>query len=95
MKKATRLRPCRYYGRAVITAVPLLRPCRYYGRAVITAVPLLLEMLDLSGCVVTTDALNSQKNIAAKIREQGGDYVLALKENHRHLFVEGKPPPSL
>jgi predicted transposase YbfD/YdcC len=54
----------------------------------ITAVPLLLEMLDLSGCVVTTDALNSQKSIAAKIRERGGDYVLALKENHLHLFED-------
>lgn len=53
-----------------------------------TAVPLLLEMLDLQGCVVTADALNTQKNIAAKVREGGGDYVLALKENHRHLFED-------
>lgn len=53
-----------------------------------TAVPLLLEMVDLKGCVVTTDALNTQKNIAAAIRAQGGDYVLALKENHRHLFED-------
>lgn len=53
-----------------------------------TAVPLLLEMLDMKGCVVTVDALNSQKNIAAAIRAQEGDYVLALKENHRHLFED-------
>jgi len=53
-----------------------------------TAVPLLLEMLDLQGCVVTADALNSQKNIAAKVQQGGGDYVLALKENHRHLFED-------
>jgi predicted transposase YbfD/YdcC len=53
-----------------------------------TAVPLLLEMLDIKGCVVTTDALNTQKNIAATIRECGADYVLALKENHRHLFED-------
>ena len=53
-----------------------------------TAVPLLLEMLDVKGCVVTTDALNSQKNIAQKVQELGGDYVLALKENHRHLFED-------
>jgi predicted transposase YbfD/YdcC len=53
-----------------------------------TAVPLLLEMLDLQGSVVTTDALNTQKNIAMAIREGGGDYVLALKENHRHLFED-------
>jgi predicted transposase YbfD/YdcC len=53
-----------------------------------TAVPLLLEMLDVQGSVVTTDALNTQKNIAAAIQEGGGDYVLALKENHRHLFED-------
>ncbi len=53
-----------------------------------TAVPLLLAMLDVQGCVVTADALNSQKNIAATVQERGGDYVLALKENHQHLFED-------
>ncbi|BCM94480.1 hypothetical protein IAD21_06387 (plasmid) [Abditibacteriota bacterium] len=53
-----------------------------------TAVPLLLEMLDIRGCVVTTDALNTQKNVAAAIQDGGGEYVLALKENHRHLFED-------
>jgi len=52
------------------------------------AVPLLLEMLDLKGCVVTADALNTQKTIAHKVVERGGDYVLPLKENHRHLFED-------
>ena len=52
------------------------------------AVPLLLEMLDLQGSVVTTDALKTQKNIAAAIQAGGGDYVLALKENHRHCFED-------
>jgi predicted transposase YbfD/YdcC len=52
------------------------------------AVPLLLEMLDLKGCVVTADALLTQKYIAEKVHERGGDYVLALKENHRHLFED-------
>lgn len=54
----------------------------------ITAVPQLLEMLDLKGCVVTADALNCQKDIAAKIQQGGGEYVLALKENHRHLYED-------
>ncbi len=53
-----------------------------------TAVPLLLEMLDIQGCVVTTDALNTQKKVAKAIRERGGEYVLALKENHKHLFED-------
>ena len=51
----------------------------------ITAVPKLLEMLDLKGTVVTSDALNTQKNIAAQIVKGGGDYVLAVKGNHPTL----------
>jgi len=52
----------------------------------ITAVPELLEMLDLSGCVVTADALNCQKAIAEQVVEQGADYVLSVKENQRGLY---------
>jgi len=51
----------------------------------ITAVPALLSLLDLRGCVVTTDAMSCQKAIATQIVGQGGDYVLALKGNHPHL----------
>ena len=51
----------------------------------ITAVPELLKMLDLAGCIVTTDAMSCQKAIARQIVEQGGDYLLALKGNHPHL----------
>lgn len=54
----------------------------------ITAVPTLLEMLDVQGCIVTVDALNSQKHLAAQIRERQGDYVFALKENHALLYAE-------
>jgi len=53
-----------------------------------TAVPALLERLDIAGCVVTTDALNTQKNIAAQIVAQKGDYVLALKGNHGLLYED-------
>ncbi len=53
-----------------------------------TAVPRLLEMLELKGCVVTADALLTQKSIATQVHEAGGDYVLALKENHRHLYED-------
>ena len=45
----------------------------------ITAVPKLLAMLSLKGTIVTADALNCQRAIAAQVVEQGGDYVLALK----------------
>ena len=51
----------------------------------ITAVPKLLEMLSLKGCTVTADALNCQRAIAAKVIEQGADYVLALKANQPSL----------
>jgi predicted transposase YbfD/YdcC len=51
----------------------------------ITAVPKLLEMLSLKGTIVTVDALNCQREIARKIVDQGGDYVLALKGNQGTL----------
>jgi predicted transposase YbfD/YdcC len=54
----------------------------------ITAIPTLLELLDLSGAMVTIDAMGCQKEIAAKIREGGGDYVLAVKDNQPHLLED-------
>jgi len=51
----------------------------------ITAVPKLLELLSLQGCIVTADALNCQRAIAAQVVEQGGDYVLALTGNQGSL----------
>jgi predicted transposase YbfD/YdcC len=56
----------------------------------ITAVPQLLRALELSGCIVTVDALNCQKNIAKEISEADADYVLALKGNHGTLHDEVK-----
>jgi predicted transposase YbfD/YdcC len=55
------------------------------GSNEITAVPELLRALAIKGCVVTTDALNCQKEIAAEVRRRGADYVLALKGNHGSL----------
>lgn len=52
----------------------------------ITAVPELLRLLDVKGCIVTVDALNTQKDTAAAIRARGVDYVLALKANHSLLY---------
>jgi predicted transposase YbfD/YdcC len=51
----------------------------------ITAIPLLLELLDLKGAAVTIDAMGCQKEIAAKIVDGEGDYLLALKDNHPTL----------
>ena len=47
----------------------------------ITAIPELLAMLDISGCVVSVDALGTQREIANAIVQGGADYVLALKGN--------------
>jgi predicted transposase YbfD/YdcC len=52
----------------------------------ITAIPELLRVLDVSGCLVTIDAMGCQKAIAQQIVEQGGDYVLALKRNQETLY---------
>lgn len=52
----------------------------------ITAIPQLLELLDLNGAVVTIDAMGCQEDIAQKIIELGGDYVLALKDNQPTMF---------
>ena len=48
----------------------------------IKAVPELLRVLDISGCIITTDAMGCQKEIASLVIEGEGDYVLALKDNH-------------
>jgi predicted transposase YbfD/YdcC len=52
----------------------------------ITAIPQLLDLLLLEGCIVTIDAMGTQRAIAAQIIEQKGDYVLALKENQGNLY---------
>jgi predicted transposase YbfD/YdcC len=54
----------------------------------ITAIPALLQLLDLSECIVTIDAMGCQKEIAASITDAGGDYVLALKGNHSALHQD-------
>jgi predicted transposase YbfD/YdcC len=54
----------------------------------ITAIPVLLKMLELSGAIVTIDAMGCQKEIARTIREEGADYLLALKGNHENLHEQ-------
>jgi predicted transposase YbfD/YdcC len=51
----------------------------------ITAIPELLALLEVSGCIVTIDAIGCQKKIAGAIVNRDADYVLALKENQGHL----------
>jgi predicted transposase YbfD/YdcC len=56
----------------------------------ITALPELLRVLELSGCIVTVDAMGTQKKIAREIIEADADYVLALKGNHETVHEEVK-----
>jgi len=56
----------------------------------ITALPKLLRALELSGCIVTVDAMGTQKQIAKEIREADADYVMALKGNHEVVHDEVK-----
>jgi predicted transposase YbfD/YdcC len=54
----------------------------------ITAVPELLAQLDISGCVVTLDALNTQTAIAKQIVGANADYILAVKKNQGTLYED-------
>ena len=51
----------------------------------ITAIPELLELLTLKGAIVTNDAMGCQRNICHKIKDKGGNYVIALKGNQGNL----------
>lgn len=53
----------------------------------ITTLPVLLGRLDLTGQIVTIDAMGCQRDIAARIVDGQGDYVLALKANQSDLLT--------
>lgn len=52
----------------------------------ITAIPVLLEMLAVEGCIITIDAMGTQKSIAKQIRAKKADYILTLKANHSNFY---------
>jgi predicted transposase YbfD/YdcC len=54
----------------------------------ITAIPELLKVLELSGCIVTIDAIGCQKEIVKLITQQNADYVITLKKNQSNLYGE-------
>lgn len=54
----------------------------------ITAIPELLDNLDLTHATVTIDAAGCQTDIVKKIRDNGGNYVIALKGNQGILQAE-------
>ena len=62
----------------------------------IAAIPALRHLLNSADCIVTIGALGCQTAIAAQLVDQGGNYVLALKDNHpalhdvRRTFAEAR-----
>lgn len=63
----------------------------------IAAIKALLDTLALKGCIVTIDAIGCQTEIAQKILDRGGDYLLAVKDNQgalagalREFFADGQ-----
>jgi predicted transposase YbfD/YdcC len=54
----------------------------------ITAMPKLIDSLDISGAVITSDAMGCQKSITGKIVEKGGDYAIGLKGNQQSIRDE-------
>jgi predicted transposase YbfD/YdcC len=51
----------------------------------ITAIPKLLDLFDVKGATITIDAMGCQTEIAKKIGEKKGNYILAVKDNHPTL----------
>ena len=52
----------------------------------ITAIPDLLDLIDITNCIVTIDAIGTQKNIVEKIVKKKGHYCLSVKSNQKSLF---------
>lgn len=56
----------------------------------ITAIPKLLEMIDVKGRIITTDAMGCQRDVAKRIVDKKGDYLFCLKGNQESLHDEVK-----
>jgi predicted transposase YbfD/YdcC len=67
----------------------------------ITAIPKLLDIIDIKGCLVTTDAFGCQGEVVASIVDRKADYLLAVKGNqgllHRSVIAafEGAPTDAV
>ena len=59
----------------------------------IPAVQQLLTLFDLTGVVVTVDAMHTQTDTATAIIDGGGDYVFTIKKNQPNLYIACKNLP--
>lgn len=51
----------------------------------IKAIPRLIDKIDISGKIVTADAMFMQKSVIDRIRKNGGDFLIELKANQPSL----------
>jgi len=56
----------------------------------ITAIPALLELVDITGAIITIDAMGTQQSIVQQLQKKKADYVLSLKANHPTLHSQVK-----
>ena len=56
----------------------------------ITAIPALLELIDVTGAIITMDAMGTQTDIIRLIRQKKAHYVVTLKSNHPTLYNQVK-----
>jgi predicted transposase YbfD/YdcC len=56
----------------------------------ITGIPALLELIDITGAIITIDAMGTQAEIVRLIRQKKADYVVTLKSNHPTLYNQVK-----
>ena len=54
----------------------------------VAAIPQVLDLVDVTGSVVSLDAMGCQRAVAATLVERGADYVLALKQNQGDLHAQ-------
>ncbi len=54
----------------------------------IIAISELLQLIDITGAIITLDAMGTPRKIAAQIIDQKGEYILALKGNQENLYKE-------
>ncbi len=51
----------------------------------ISASPQLLKQVDVQNKTVSGDAMLTQKELSKQIVKAGGDYLLIVKDNHKHI----------
>lgn len=64
----------------------VLSQCRAPNRSEVTAAREIIALLDLTGCIVTADALHASRKTVSAIRARGGDYALVIKGNRGPLY---------